>query len=233
MAKEYKRECRICGKEFISAGVKAYYCPDCRVVVFKETQRKYRQKHRKALLALHKEYCAKKKAAQPPKPERICKHCGKTFVPIVGRQIFCSRICCRRFHYPADRLGRLTVERTCKICGKTFVPIAGHQKFCSAECRESFQYPSKRKCRGAVEKTCKLCGKTFFTKVHDKKFCSKKCEEAYFSKEYKKCEQLSKPTEKKPLSQWMEEARQCGLSYGIYRMQVERFGKTFEELRRC
>ena len=76
---------------------------------------------------------------------------------------------------------------------------------------------------------CELCGKEFETNDSRKKYCSREC--SRFS-----CRRIDRGVQRRKenknrLDKWINEAAQCGLSYGKYRMMIEHFGKTFEELR--
>ena len=81
---------------------------------------------------------------------------------------------------------------------------------------------------------CKLCGKEFEPQTKIQKYCSGKCANSYWNK-FKRFEALEKIQRREErdrcLNKWINEAAQCGLSYGKYRMMIEHFGKTFEELR--
>lgn len=87
--------------------------------------------------------------------------------------------------------------------------------------KKNIKYPK-------VEFTCEHCGKKFMGIKYgnnDIHFCCTECKKAYYwwKKHPKK--------DKKSLAQWNTEARACGMTYGQYRTQIERFGKTFEELK--
>ena len=81
---------------------------------------------------------------------------------------------------------------------------------------------------------CKLCGKEFEPQSKIQVYCSPECSNKYWRK-FKRLEALEKiqlrQERERRLNKWIDEAAQCGLSYGNYRMMIEHFGKTFEELR--
>ena len=83
-----------------------------------------------------------------------------------------------------------------------------------------------------------VCGKEFVSTRSNRKYCSGSCydkatnqmtvQRQRFQRALKK-PKVKKPVGK-PLEQWMREAEACGMDYGTYRTQVERLGRTFEEL---
>ena len=110
--------------------------------------------------------------------------------------------------------------KTCAVCGKPFSSIYSRQKYCSETC---YQQAKKAAVRKALEKRfCLTCRYGFYTTHEsDKKFCCATCRRNY-NPEGKK---------KKSLEDWAKEALACRMTYGKYRVAVERFGKTFEELK--
>ena len=81
---------------------------------------------------------------------------------------------------------------------------------------------------------CKLCGRNFEPHNSQQKYCSQSCSSKYQnnftrSEEFEKVQRREE--KEKRFEKWIEEAAQCGMSYGQYRAAREFFGKTFEELR--
>lgn len=170
--------------------------------------------------------------------ERACIICGRKFMPTNRRNICCSEECSKRNAYKKSRQWRLAhspapPETACKVCGKTFKPRDRRQKCCSAECSGSYQRDAQRrfyqlhraKCSPLMF-VCTNCGKSFHPTSPAQRFCCKSCATTYSQTRAK---ERRKPL--KTLEQWQAEAAACGLSYGQYRLQVERFGKSFEELK--
>lgn len=127
----------------------------------------------------------------PPVRDRICKECGRPFLPTTGRMKFCSKECCdknAKMRYLQRKREKITsIGRTCVICGK---PIPESRslsaKTCSDECGERLHFMnkavSKRKnrankadCSYLEKRTCPICGEEFIPAVHNQKYCSRKC----------------------------------------------------------
>ena len=128
--------------------------------------------------------------------ERICKICGKTFMPRDPRHLCCSTECSKenkrrnnRAWCAAKKAKTPKPSRICKICGKTFTPCDNAQKCCSTECSKEnnrrlvTQYNNKHKILTvAVPKkfqgrivTCQSCGRKFKQTFNREKFCSDQC----------------------------------------------------------
>lgn len=76
---------------------------------------------------------------------------------------------------------------------------------------------------------CILCEAEFETRHAGSHYCQD-CRNYIQTGKLPLCE--DEPTKfVKPLEAWIAEAAACGLSYGRYRQSVERFGKSFEELK--
>lgn len=66
---------------------------------------------------------------------RVCRLCGKDFIPVQYNQIFCSKACQILYHNKHRK--KRFVERVCLICGKTFKTADKCNftaKTCSMEC---------------------------------------------------------------------------------------------------
>lgn len=175
--------------------------------------------------------------------EKTCLACGKVFSTTRSYQKYCSAECKNKAFYGRSKgIG----ERTCLLCGAKFYSAKGSAKYCSLECsdeaellRNRARYLKSRRHEPDIsslpteDRECAICGKTFTAPIgSDKKFCSIFCElvNDYRELHPPKEKVEKKPAKKKTLLDWQREAQQCGMSYGIYRAQIERFGKTFEEL---
>ena len=104
----------------------------------KELHRRLIENARPAAIAWHKSEAGRKWHAQqatgrtPPRYEKVCSVCGKTFMGI-RKQKFCSNAC--RAKYRRDT-GADDEERICQQCGKPFKCSRFEaNKFCSVECR--------------------------------------------------------------------------------------------------
>ena len=76
---------------------------------------------------------------------------------------------------------------------------------------------------------CVICGAEFETRNAGSRYCPE-CRDYIQTGKLPLCE--DEPTKfVKPLDAWIAEAAACGLSYGRYRQCVERFGKSFDELK--
>lgn len=179
-------------------------------------------------------------------PERLlpraCEVCGETFTPKTPSQKVCSDECRNKKWNVGQKR-----DAACFLCEKKFTTTKGYQKFCSTACQEkSDRLRAKARKIDARKKSsewlttsppeereCMICGKIFAAPSDsDKKFCSTFCElvDDYRKNNQSKEKVEKKPEKKKTLTDWQKEAHQCGMSYGMYRAQIERFGKTFEEL---
>lgn len=159
-----------------------------------------------ARIEARKLYQTKRKTAFPSPAvteveTRVCKFCGKTFTPIIEKQIFCSRECCYQSH--KKNHGK-TFEKNCAVCGKPFTTKQPNQFYCSEKCRmvnkkkRDSEYNKifweKRRQENAkklVGRVCKQCGKTFDAKISSQLYCSKDCRNKATAKRNK-----AKPTEK-------------------------------------
>lgn len=121
--------------------------------------------------------------------------------------------------------------RECLNCHKQFQPNVASQKFCSSKCQRQYYKKVFVVKVTRRERECLQCHKKFVTGYYNQKFCSQLCAINYKREECKtpKPEPVAKP-ERKSLSEWAREARECNLDYGTYRKYIEQ-GKTFDELK--
>lgn len=87
-------------------------------------------------------------------------------------------------------------------------------------------------------KKCLYCGRFFETTSGIQKYCSVKCSkqnrketENYADEYLRKKNREYFQTKKDKLKQYADEALECHMSYGKYRMMRDVFGKSFEELK--
>lgn len=122
---------------------------------------------------------------------RICKECGKSFIPRSSRRQFCyedhyrvCKGCGKLFYVPSNKLS--TPLQVCsEDCRRIVIsksPIYKIPRFdCVCElCGKSFKSASKstRICPDTHYKVCEVCGKSFEIKsvyYMNKKTCSKEC----------------------------------------------------------
>ena len=190
---------------------------------------------------------AKYPSKRKPLEKRICPVCGTEFMQTNPKQKYCRIECTQR----SGKLRRHRTSKICPTCGREFVTTSNAQKYCSVKCAKPVTYkitcrqcglvfktenPAQlycnERCRDKYHKThrkniCPICGAEY---RGGRKFCPA-CIEAIYSPRRAqvepKPETQSEP--KKPLSEWISEARECNMDYGTYRAQIEVFGKTFEE----
>lgn len=120
---------------------------------------------------------------------RICKICGKEFIPNVYNQIYCSKKC-RNIAINENRRGE-TKYKTCPICNKVFKQNVHNKMFCSPECKKIF-YNQKNK-KETKYKVCPVCNSMFELTTHNKIYCSIECRNnANKHAIYKTCEWCGK-----------------------------------------
>lgn len=121
------------------------------------------------------------------RPERVCKQCGKLFVPKQADRIqYCSRDC--YFQIKKNMAALKKIERDkqkeintkkCLVCGKRL--SNPKLSYCSDECRKKKervrQYEYEKKNHPVKHFKCKICGKEFIPEYGNKKrsFCSMAC----------------------------------------------------------
>lgn len=81
------RKCPRCGKLYEG---RAKYCPECRPIVDKKIQRRYKDKHK----AEHREYM--RLYMKKRRPPAICKGCGEEFKRTASRQEYCTACSAKR-----------------------------------------------------------------------------------------------------------------------------------------
>ena len=141
------RECISCGVEF-TGGPRAYYCPECRVLRTKQTNREYNER---------------KKAGNVREigSTDICENCGKSYTVTAGLQKYCPD--CKEEmdqersrtasldHYnrnkdvinPIRNIRRAVPPRRCAICGRDF-KARSSKNYCSEECaKDAIRYLSR------------------------------------------------------------------------------------------
>lgn len=105
---------------------------------------------------------------------KICKGCGKEFIPINGNQCFCSAECRKPRKKPPQ-------QKICVICGKPFIPNYAYQKYCCKECADekNREYARKNYHKYKVDPNCeKRTPKKYSTK-YDKAHTSKSTKDPY------------------------------------------------------
>lgn len=254
--RQVKKKCEECGLEFDSQGSRKYCSLKCRRraekrrwnaehseprLEFKECeicgQKFVRRENRRKYCS---EECAKaavRRQQANAKKKKKCEYCGSEFETRNSRRKTCSEECLSKYQSEKVRKSKQAIEKkACEVCGKVFETTRGKQKTCSSECAAELRHKRtrdwKREKRVAnigdfparyKRRKCIECGAEFEPIIPEQKKCAE-CRR-------KPIEKPARSTGKKTLEDWAREAAECGLSYGVYRMQVERFGKTYEELR--
>lgn len=148
LEKEKVIKCKLCGKEFVSAGSipNACYCPACRKIHSKSYKANWAKQNRKHLNELSLKNYHEKKYFE----ERVCKICGKKFYAYKGGpQFVCSRTCANKIGQIKKRNAKKInnpFKKTviCPVCGKsfeTYVNSHNAKKTCSIKC--SYIYRSQ------------------------------------------------------------------------------------------
>lgn len=126
-------------------------------------------------------------------------------------------------------------KKVCPICGKEFVQKVGNQIYCSIKCKKKannrnarLRY-AKRVSEDVYKLKCRHCGEIFNSTVPTRKYCSPHCHNQAVLNRKSKPKETSAEREARQ-NRLIDEAEQCGLSYGQYMAQTRFFGKTFEEL---
>lgn len=154
-----EKKCAVCGKPFTQTKVHQMCCSlECNRI------------HVQNILA--------------KKGTRICKHCGKEFVPKHFGCHYCSKEC--QSEATRIRCGYVKPhEVVCETCGKTFIARNSRIKNCPECCaakKTNVSLENKAKRTGMDVLTCSTCGKKFvgIRNLDDNgrelpSFCSKKC----------------------------------------------------------
>jgi len=121
--------------------------------------------------------------------KKNCVHCGKEFIALVARRIFCSLDCQQTHSREKNEIKKLDrkfpVE--CKACGKTFMTSDHRKLFCNKDCRSSY-FNSLRPTTKEQKRECPICGKHFLPMQKrgvGKTHCSVKCKNKANYQKYK------------------------------------------------
>lgn len=191
--------CRKCGNTFESKFYNAVYCPDCiktygRNVLWRESNAIYKREKRAAQRSI--------------KRKKICKYCGKEFVPegqgntkycpecikTFGKNIYVLSKIKGTYHEKVLREKIINNASICEYCGESFTidPKSPHKKYCDA-CMDKF-------------------GKHVYDKVTARRMREEKQKE--FEEQKKAMRPRSKP--KVSIKDIVVKATAVGLSYGEY-----------------
>lgn len=178
--------------------------------------------------------------------KKACPICGKTFLTELISVKYCSDEC----HKVANKMRKiknaeckdkgLPGTAKCAICGKDFFK-RGPAIYCSEQCRAEgkkttdMHRHAKEANKPLLTKKCLNCGKTFPTIDPQRKFCTQTCRDIWVAEAFgelkkKRRKQVTSAQQQAKLDDLIQQAEQCGLSYGKYMAQIRFFGKTFEEL---
>lgn len=149
--KEIKLICKVCGKEYVG------HCqPDNVTVCDNESCKK----------AAGSAGCRNTDTST-----KICRTCGREFVPNYIKQLDCN----------------MDVTRVCKICGKEFQTRCNkynNTSTCSEECKQAAQVKGKLLFYNNQKRKCELCGNEFVPVNNTQKYCN--------NQHYRKCEVCGK-----------------------------------------
>lgn len=156
--------CPICGTEFIPQSAKQKYCKreitlKCKVCGADYIG--YCQPENKTVC--DNSECKKKAASAGCKnteqKTKICRTCGKLFVPKFAKQLDCNE----------------QTLATCEICGKPFYRKCNKYittSTCSEECKKELARRGHEQFYSTVTRTCELCGKLFTPTTNTQKYCT-------------------------------------------------------------
>jgi len=182
-----ERVCKFCGKKFVptSPSNTTYCSHGCYMANKKIADVERYQKIRKNTICVvcgkklgyrKASYCSDECANTVYKKanlkDRVCKFCGKKFIPTMpSNKSYCSHGCylSHKKIVSRERYQKIRKNTICVVCGKKL----GFQrmKFCSDECASEFH-----KNTGLHGRCCKSCGKEFYPSRHShKSYCSKEC----------------------------------------------------------
>jgi len=111
--------------------------------------------------------------------KKNCVHCGKEFISLQARRIFCSQGCQQAYNREKNSAKKIKrkfpVE--CKACGKTFMTSDRRKLYCDKYCAYSY-FNSLRPTTKEQKRECPVCGKYFIPMQKrgvGKTHCSSKC----------------------------------------------------------
>ena len=119
----------------------------------------------------------RRRATNPPLPERTCESCQATYVPKRRDSVCCSRDCnLLRLNrkYAAERKAA-EPARTCPGCNAAFKAWRTDQKYCTAECGNRKRARLNYRHADLSARPCQRCGATFKPKQSASVFCSRLC----------------------------------------------------------
>lgn len=249
-----KRKCEFCGVEFVPHHADGKYCSyKCSAAAKRVNHEKICPICGKTFTPNKRpgqKYCSLRCASKSRRFEKTCAQCGKKYTALTTTQRYCSKECSSA----AQGYRPLTKERQCPTCGKKFISTAPAQKYCSTECRPNYNFKPPRV---AIRKVCERCGKEYTVTSPNQRYCSAECRQALrecvicgvkFSPKNPTTRYCSdcakaihrptpakskstkpKSTREKTLTEWLREAAECHMDYGLYRALVEKTGRTFEQ----
>jgi uncharacterized Zn ribbon protein len=177
----YKKTCKLCGKQYISGSHNSLYCPECQKIVKREASKKAKRNARE-IAGVH---CIGN--------EMVCPICGKRFIIEKHGQKYCCDECANVAKNARSKRTKKSVgvkkEHICEICGKVYLSNKPMQKYCSIECARLAKNAEKKKIyaeKHSGECTCIICGNHFMGRA-GQKYCSLKCQRRgwYLSKKNK------------------------------------------------
>ena len=219
IVKEVERNCLNCGEKFSTTDSRRKYCSDsCRIA-----------------FSVRKLSEARKIKRREKLQEVICPNCGEKFKQKKGYQKFCSKKCAVKYHSgdPRKRVKRGCSNRICAHCGLEFKPTSNNQKYC-AECSQAIIYKKRAEYNRLMKET-RAAAKLKRIEA-DERAADERAKIAMLPViKLPSCGDGAAPPPvkikpKNHLELMMQQAADCGLSYGKYTAAL-RFGKTYEELK--
>lgn len=156
--------CPICGMEFIPKSAKQKYCKreitlKCKVCGIDYIG--YCQPDNKTVCDNIE--CKKRAASIGCKnleqKTKICRTCGKLFVPTFAKQLDCNEM----------------TLATCEVCGKSFYRKCNKYvttSTCSEECKKALARKGHKQFYSNLTRKCELCGKLFTPTTNTQKYCT-------------------------------------------------------------
>lgn len=154
--------CPLCGQEFIPNSPKQKYCKKPIDLTCSVCGKHFKGKCQPDNPTTCEDTVCKKSAshAKSTFAPRVCRVCGKEFIPTSNRQLDCNK----------------PVQRTCIVCGKAFTAkcsINDVSKTCSHECQIKYTAQQQVAAYSNETRICELCSKPFQPVNNTQKICNR------------------------------------------------------------
>lgn len=142
--------CKICQTPIPPTGKKGrprVLCPDCKTKAAEAKREKQRAFNRKNYIESIKP--GRKAAREKKGPiERVCKTCGKVFLPRNNVQTYCSSSCREEAHLSSFEPPETKI---CIVCGTPFETYVKHQAMCGPRCRGEKNRLTRLRCERKIK----------------------------------------------------------------------------------